>query len=155
MLKNNKGVTLTVLVVTIIVIIILAGVTIASSDSLIKNTKVKNMVTNMYLIQAKAEALYEEYQFNGTMKYNNTTINGYVGVVANSNDLSSCGVTAIASDKWYKWDKNTIKDLGFDENMLSSGGDFIVNYATGEVIYTKGLKDDDGNVKYTLTDLTN
>lgn len=144
MLKNNKGVTLTVLVVTIIVIIILAGVTISSSDSLIKNTKVKNMVTNMYLIQAKAEALYEEYQFNGTET-------GYIGEQVT--DLNTYNV--VDNGKWYKWDKNTIKDLGFDENMLSSGGDFIVNYATGEVIYTKGLKDDDGNVKYTLTDLTN
>ena len=41
--RANKGVTLTVLVVTIIVIIILAGVTISSSDSLIKNTKVKKV----------------------------------------------------------------------------------------------------------------
>lgn len=146
MLKNNKGVTLTVLVVTIIVIIILAGVTISSSDSLIKNTKVKNMVTNMYLIQAKAEALYEEYQFN------NTDTTNYVGTA--TTDVTSYGESAGPEDKWYIWTQNTIKDLGFDENMLSSGGDFIVNYATGEVIYTKGLKDDDGNVKYTLTDLT-
>lgn len=146
MLKNNKGVTLTVLVVTIIVIIILAGVTISSSDSLIKNTKVKNMVTNMYLIQAKAEALYEEYQFNGT----ETVLRGEHVTGA---DLNIYNV--VDNGKWYKWDKTTITQLGFDENMLSSGGDFIVNYATGEVIYTKGLKDDDGNVKYTLTDLTN
>lgn len=146
MLKNNKGVTLTVLVVTIIVIIILAGVTISSSDSLIKNTKVKNMVTNMYLIQAKAEALYEEYQFN------NTDTDNYVG--SPTADVTSYGESAGAEDKWYIWDQTTITQLGFDENMLSSGGDFIVNYATGEVIYTKGLKDDDGNVKYTLSKLT-
>lgn len=144
MLKNNKGVTLTVLVVTIIVIIILAGVTISSSDSLIKNTKVKNMVTNMYLIQAKAEALYEEYQFNGTTTYVGTP----------TTDVTSYGESAGSEDKWYIWDQTTITQLGFDENMLSSGGDFIVNYATGEVIYTKGLKDDDGNIKYTLSKLT-
>lgn len=146
MLKNNKGVTLSILVITIIVTIILAGTVITASNLIITSTKAKTVVTNMYLIQGKAEALNEEYEFN------NIDISNYAGKVVS--DLNGYGVMANAGDKWFEWDEATLIDLGFDKNMLSNGGEFIVNYTTGEVIYTKGVKDNDGIVKYTLTDLT-
>lgn len=145
MLKNNKGITLSVLVVTIIVIFILAGTTITASDMLINSVKVKNTVTNMYLIQGKVESLNEEYEFN------NVELSNYAGTPIS--DVSEYGVTVNTGDKWFIWNSNTIVDLGFDDNMLSSGGEFIVNYATGEVIYTEGVKDN-GVIKYTLTELT-
>lgn len=142
MLKNNKGVTLSILVVTVIVIIILAGTTLVSSNLLIISTKAKTVVTNMYLVQAKAQALYEEYQFNKTDKSN------YFGV--NETNVSSYSVND--NGYWYKWTQSDLKNLGFDESMLESGGDFLVNYETGEVIYTKGVKDSAGQVKYKLSD---
>ncbi len=145
MLKNNKGVTLTILVITIIVIIILAGTVITASNLIITSTKAKTVVTNMYLVQSKAEALNEEYEFN------NIDTSNYIGKPIS--DLNSYGIAVNAGDKWFVWDETTLVNLGFDNNMLSNGGEFIVNYKTGEVIYTKGVKDNDGVVKYTLTDL--
>lgn len=145
MLKNNKGVTLTMLVITIIIIVILAGTTITASDLLIKQTKSKNVTTNMILVKAKAEALYEEYTFNETAE------ESYVGTKVT--DVSSYG--AENTGKWYKWGPSELASLGFDENMLANGGEFIVNYETGEVIYTLGVKEDSGDIKYTLSELKN
>lgn len=143
MLKNNKGVTLIMLVITIIVIVILGATTITASDALLKEIKAKNVTTNMILIKAKAEALYEEYSFNGIDE------SDYVGMKVT--DVSKYGAENIG--KWYRWAKSDLTDLGFDENMLKDGGDFIVNYETGEVIYTLGIKDTTGTKKYTLTEL--
>ena len=104
MLKNNKGVTLTVLVVTIIVIIILAGVTISSSDSLIKNTKVKNMkwrIFSIYKIPVTNDYLYANFADRNEYQTFLNTLKGRsiydFGVEVNSNDhiltLSTCGTS--------------------------------------------------------------
>ena len=143
MLKNDKGVTLAMLIVTIIVIIILSITTISASEMLLKNTKIRNTTTNMILVKGKVEALYEEYSFNDTLEKD------YVGTKVN--DVSMYGVDN--AGKWYKWDKENLTYLGFDEGMLIDGAEYIVNYETGEVIYTLGVKDETGKIKYTLKEL--
>ena len=57
MLKNNKGVTLTILVISIIVMIIIFGITLSSADDLLRNSEKNRLKTNMYLIQSKAATL--------------------------------------------------------------------------------------------------
>ena len=59
-LKENKGITLTALVVSIIVIMILAGISITQGSNLIKTTKVENYVTNMITMRAKVKIYGEE-----------------------------------------------------------------------------------------------
>lgn len=151
MIKNNRGVTLSALVITIIVILILAGVTITTSDFLIKDTKSKTIISNMYLIKGKVESIYEDYEFSKT-----TTL---PGTNESASSLSAYGVTYSAvteeNDTWYRWNSATIKSLGFDENMLTGNAEYIVNYATGEVIYTKGIDDGSGTIKYKLSDIKN
>ena len=46
-IKENKGITITALVIMIIVIMLLAGITITQGSDLIKNTKVETYLTNM------------------------------------------------------------------------------------------------------------
>ena len=46
-----------------------------------------------------------------------------------------------------------LTNVGFDPEMLSDGSKYIVNYATGEILYTKGFREIDGTIKYTLTDM--
>lgn len=150
MLKNNHGITLTVLVVTIIVIIILASIVITTSNSLIKDTKSKSIVSNMYLVKAKAEAIYDDYNFaeEGTLP----------GTQVAVSSLSTYGVSPTGNkeddEAWYRWNKSNLETLGLDPEMLPSSGEYIVNYSTGEVIYTLGNKDDLGNTRYTLTQMT-
>lgn len=151
MLKNDRGVTLAILVTTIIVIIILAGTTITASDMIITSTKAKTVVTNMYLVSRKAESMYEEYQFNGTSEpYTGTKISDTTSL----NSYFKDSYSQPTDSKWYSWDKSVLTSLGFDDEMLSDDAQFIVNYVDGQVIYTKGVKDTDGSTKYTLTDLT-
>ena len=151
MLKNNKAVTLLVLVVTVIVILVLGGTTIVTSDALIKKTKKKTIITNMYLIKGEVESIYEEYQFNGDE-------NILKGTVLDENELED--VVSIykaktgVGDLWYEWNRDTLLKLGFDPEMLPNESEgYYVNYATGEIIYTPGVKEGTTRI-YTLTKLT-
>ena len=54
-IKENKGITITALVIMIIVIMLLAGITITQGSDLIKNTKVETYLTNMITIRSKAK----------------------------------------------------------------------------------------------------
>ena len=154
MLRKNNGVTLTILIVTVIVILILASVSITTSQVLIRDTKSRAIISNMYLIRAKVEAMYEEYEFSGDsdILIEENHIKG--------DDLSTLLQTEKYhieqnpnfNDFWYSWDKNTLKSLGFDESMLPKNGEFIVNYKIPEVIYTPGIKDESNETKYKLSD---
>ena len=144
MLKNSKGVTLVDLVITIVVILILGASTITTSDMLIRDTKKKTIITNMYLVKSEVEAIYDEYQFSG----DSAVLEGQS--IAN---LLAYGITVHEGDLWYMWGETVLSNLGLDPDMLSSGGKYIVNYTTGEILYTKGFREIDGTVKYTLTDL--
>lgn len=154
MIKNNRGVTLSILVVTIIILIILASVTITTSNLLIRVTESKAVVSNMYLVKGKAESLYEEYEFLGDTLPDEDNFLGkkvsvaslvIYGVVSNGNTEED--------NTWYKWTKNTLENNGLDPEMLSEDAEYIVNYETGEVIYTIGVKDNSGNINYKLTDI--
>ena len=60
MKRNNSGITLIVLILTIIVLIIIASITAYEGKELISKSKVQTLETNMLTIQAKAKAYAEE-----------------------------------------------------------------------------------------------
>lgn len=159
MLKNNRGVTLSILVVTIIVILILASVTVTTSDLLIKDTKSKTVISNMYLVKGKIEALYDDFKFSG--KTVDDTTNCLVGDHVASSSVSQyykspeVPPTGTAADYWFKIEIADLPDLGMDRTMLSGTAFYYVNYETGEVIYSNGVKDTTGDVKYKLSDIKN
>ncbi len=62
-IKNNKGVTLVALVVTIIVLMSVALIAVNSGKENISKAKLEQIKTNMLLIQAKAKESVEEANF--------------------------------------------------------------------------------------------
>ena len=62
-LKNNKGITLLALIITIIVILIIAGITIYGGSNLIKEVEAEDVKTNMLLIQAEVKNFAEQAKF--------------------------------------------------------------------------------------------
>ena len=150
MLKNNKGVTITMLAITVVVILIITGVTISTSDLLIRDTKSKSNISNMYLIRAKTETIYDDYLFS---EDSNVLIGSKVNVSTLADySITQEETTGNAKEFWYEIDYLDLPSLGMDENVLSNGGKFIVNYETGEVIYTNGIEDNDGTIKYKLSE---
>ena len=62
MKKNNSGITLLVLVITIVVLTIIASIAVYEGKELIEKSKVQTLQTNMLTIQAKAKAYAEEIE---------------------------------------------------------------------------------------------
>ena len=152
MLKNNKGVTLTILVISIIVMIIIFGITLSSADDLLRNSEKNRLKTNMYLIQSKAATLLEDYLFDGTDNLGTT----------NASDTQISGVGWIKDDNRYiyrEWDKTTLENYGIDTENFSSTEKFIIQYDKVDnevdVASTSGFRDEDDTVKYTLSSLKN
>ena len=76
-MKNEKGVTMVSLVVTIILMVILASVTTYSGIESYKDMKKENYIAQLKVIQEKVNLIAEEYQ-NWEGKSSTTTINDYL-----------------------------------------------------------------------------
>lgn len=61
--KNNKGITLVALVITITVLLIIAGISVYNGKETIKKAQLEELKTNMLFIQAKAKEYVEEANF--------------------------------------------------------------------------------------------
>ena len=147
-MKNNKGVTLTMLVIIIIVLFIITGISVDTGVEFMNDVRVSRIVANMELVQAKVEIIYEEYQFQGE----NSEIDVLVGQKVNGNDIFrkiSDDKTISENDRklfendnnlWYQWNASVLEEQGLDKNMLDNPENdvFWVNYATSEIIYSRG-----------------
>ena len=60
MIKNNSGITLAALIITVIVITIIATISVYEGKELIAKSKVETLETNMLTIQAKAKSYADE-----------------------------------------------------------------------------------------------
>ncbi len=143
MIKNEKGVTLVALIITIIVMIILASITIAASTNLNKETQLKNLQTNMMLIQAKAEEIYNKYECGD--------ISELPGEDCDDNDA----LTSLNQSNDEEYIKHLVNSTEEKNLGLEVGSeDFYVNYKTGEVYSKTGFKE--GNtIKHLLSELKN
>ncbi len=65
MIKNNKGITMITLVITIIVLIIISSIAVDTGYQSSIQAKFYNAVSQMKAIQAKVNSIYEDY-INGT-----------------------------------------------------------------------------------------
>ena len=105
------------------------------------------------------ETIYEEHQFSGKdLKFAGTNDENVSTKVTDISTLSQYGISSdgTTDNYWYIWDRDTLEALGFDRSMLQKeDSKYIVNYISGEVIYTKGVKSDSGEKLYTFTDISN
>lgn len=174
MKKNNKGVTLVALSVTVVIILIIASVTYVSGRDLLDSTKLKGYITTMYLIKGEVENINEEYQFDGDSGHlkgkilDTSYVNPDTGistynmlkdiytkeVFAGESNATTKASNEISSGIWYILEQDDMKELGIENDMLDSGDVFIVNYNTGLVIYTKGYTSK-GITTYSLDGLLN
>lgn len=61
-IKNNSGITIVALIITLIVLIIIASIAIYEGQTLIRTSKVQTLETNMLTLQVKAKAIAEEIE---------------------------------------------------------------------------------------------
>lgn len=163
-IKNSKGITLIVLVITIVILMIIAGITVNSGKESIQQAKLESLRTNMLLISAKAKECVEEATFKKGLD-NNTTAkeevyaNNFLIKETDTSLINKVGATGECyrvTTSQDNQENNTLKLWGLEkiESEMSEGEYYLIQFNedenTAEVYNTMGF---DG--KYSLTDIEN
>lgn len=147
--KNNKGITLVSLVITIIILIIITSVTIYTGNNVIKQVTLQNVNTDMMLIKAKVKTIAEQAKFN---KDNSNYKGTPLVQVFDNKKIDKLVDEEIVEDitKYYLLSKSDLDSMGLEKIDIADG--YLVNYENEEVIYVKGFKNGD-KVYYKLSDM--
>jgi len=166
-MKNQKGVTLVALAITIVVLGIIASVSVYFGKDLIKEAKIQDIRTNMLLIQAEAKKGLEEVCFNSVnldknkeedlTKLNEIKQEYLEGIILSNAPVEVQDATKnipdiTFDDNCYYLDEKTLSEMGITDVKSNKFGYFIVKYdftnADVEVINTQGHEG-----VYTLTQM--
>ena len=159
-LKQDKGITLLVLSITIIVMLIIAGISLYEGKNIVKNAQLENIKTNMLLIQAKGKIIAEEANFNKTTTENGEEQKQYLGtnlnIAISADSVLSSSITNVLQseemEKYYVLGQDDLNTMGLNKIEISDGVYYIINYETEEIIYIPGYKYE-GNTYYKLSDI--
>ena len=139
-LKNEKGITLVALMVTVIIMLILVGVTIFFSTDAVKKANLEDIKTDMLSIKTRAKIIAEQYNFKD--------IEILVGSKISDAEAQKLGITN--SDKILKWSSSDLAG----QNLSAIEADvYVVSYDLEnpnncEVYYLEGYEG-----KYSLSQL--
>lgn len=160
-IKDNKGITLMALIITIIVLTILTGIGIGVSTGMRGNineskeamataelSKIQQAVLENYIKYKqmnqerflKGEAISYDYALK---KFNQLGLDSNQKLKAASYDTTTAGDPSLF---YYKLDKMHLKEMGLQN--INNNNEYIVNYSSGEVFNITQKKTASGNVLY-------
>lgn len=151
MLRNEKGVTMAMLIITVIVMVIVASIAMTTGTNLRKKTELADRVSQMQLIQAKAEELYNEHLYKGSkLLGEEVTLNEGDEIKnekwyrLNSEDMEKMGIDFTPTDEFYYCVKYDLTEENSEEGVDKEEIDPI------DVYYSGGYESTNGNMYYTL-----
>ena len=132
-MKENKGITIISLIVTIIILMILAWKTITSTTNILPSSNDSKYISELNIVQ---HAVFEQYTKYNLLKKDELLV-GYKVEESQMNQIADeLGITLVqiptnyTARDYYRLDKATLLDLG----ISNTEDEYIVNYTTGEVI---------------------
>lgn len=148
-MKDETGITLITLVVSVLVIAILVVITWDYGGALIKRADLQTINTNMLMIQAKTKAIGENARFNNDdSKY----VGAKIQDIADNEiikDLIDKGVIN-TTENWRLLQQAQLDSIGLGKLNQERG--YIVNYDTDEIVYVKGFEHE-GVTYYKLSEM--
>lgn len=161
-MREQKGITLIAITLTVIVMLIIASITVYYGTDLIQEVKLQDLKTNMLLIQAKTKEGVEEVNFQSKNINDESTLDQIKEENLIGEKLEGSGdpyikaqqtgrITGDISQYYYLTDYN-LSEIGLQDVTTADYGYFIVKYdienSSVEVINTNGY-----NGNYTLTEI--
>ena len=138
-IKNNKGITLIALVITVVVMAIISSVAIISGLDTADDLDIKKFNDELKIIQARVDILYEQIKL-GEKEEKNFGGHSYEemkGVMERTfNNLNDKTITK--EDYWYYTKQNLKKYLAIDDVNQS----VLINWKTRDIISVEGIKID-------------
>lgn len=147
-MRDTKGITLISLIITIIVMLIIAGVATYSGIEAINTTKKTAFISEMEMIQAKVNTIYEKRKESTQQLQYYNEIGQDISKVEESKLTTVLGETPKEGFRYFS--KKDLKTLEL-ENINQ---EVIINYDTREVISLTGIKIKD-MVYYKLKEIPN
>ncbi len=167
-LKQNKGITIVALTITIIILLIIAGIVLYNGKDIIQRANLEELRTNMLLIEAKAKGLVEEANFQLGPNFKNESQETQATKLAevrqsiyidenklgNSTSISSVPSGVPTGDNVYVFTSETAALWGLDNvyGELESGENYLIEFdeenATVEIYNTIGYQG-----HYSLTEI--
>lgn len=132
-MKQERGITLVSLVITIIVLIIITGIAIFAGTSTIKSAKIAGFMTELELIQEKVNTIYEK------RKLNKEDINYYSSLGQNISIIDSSKLAdllnGVSKEGYYYFSKEDLKKIDLD----NISQEVIINFETRDVASINGI----------------
>lgn len=149
-MKENNGITIVALIITIIIVLILASVTIQFGVKEVQRAKLEDIKTTMLLIKGRAQIVVDKESFGET--YDNT------GMVKLS-DATNYDLTLLQptldeledTSNLYIWEQTAMDNNNIDVEITTEDF-FVIDYSTGEVYYSLGYTYE-GNTYYSLSQM--
>lgn len=143
--KDNKGITLVSLIITIIIMSILVSVVTYSGIDTYRNAKITNFVAQMQLIQTKVDELVESKTIEeiNTLGLQEITTEEQNNVISKA--YSNEEITSNTIREYKVFTSNDILNIFEIEDIES---DIMVNFTTREVVSVNGIEYD-GTTYYT------
>lgn len=133
-IKNNKGITLVALVITVIILAILAGVSVSLGINITSTAKFENVETNLLLIQSKCKIMAEQK---------------YIGEISEE-DLYGTEQTEGEYIGWYLLSQADLNSMGLTD--VKAEDNYYVDYDNDDVAIGKGIYFE-GYTFYKLSDI--
>lgn len=151
MLKENRGITIISLVVTIIVLLILAGVTVNGVIQGIDETEENKLLSELSMVQHAISERYTKYKLTKDKDI-------LVGTRIQTSTLEDVPNTIIwkvtqfdetnnPEKEYYRISNADLKKLGLSSNDATNSS-YIINYSTGEVYNEISKTTKSGKVLY-------
>ena len=147
-MKNQKGITLVALLITIIIMAILASVATYSGLESVKSAQISTFTEELEMIQARVNVIYEKRKKSAEEKAYYDNLGQDVTIV--NQELLTAILGDSSSEGFRYFSKEDLTKLELDDIRQ----DVIINFNTGEVISVTGIKIDDV-MYYKLKDLPN
>lgn len=135
--KDNKGITLVALIITIILMLILTSVTTYTGINTYKSMQVTKFVAQMQLIQGKVDELKENKTIEELLAMGEDVPSDKGAIItAAYNDKGEITSNDISAYRYFS-SKNLKQELELDDGI---DGEIMINFTTREVVSTNGIK---------------
>lgn len=154
-MKTRKGLVSTYVKILVVILIIVIGIhlVIKFASNGYSKEEMETLKTNMLLIQGKAEIIAQKVEIKEkNAKYVGTQVKEKENEEIIQNLINNNIIDINSKDSnLYCLNNEDIKELGLDNIYTDSY--YIVDYKKNDVIYPNGIKNENGDIIYKLSEM--
>lgn len=140
--RNNNGISMIALIVTIMVLIILSGIVIGVGGNIFNETQNDTSMSELKIVK---QAVLEKYAKYIIVNDQDILVGESISKAEVESIISGTDISLRSEDGYYRLTPELLTQIG----ISNSKDTYIVNYITGEVINSTKLKTKDNQILYT------